>query len=358
MKLIFITPKGMITTTKYLTDELIKKNIDVQTVILNSSSNPLYYYKLAKKVSNNCNIVHIQNTYWSFGRTGICMPFFYYFLSSKVITTLHEPAGHFHKGVIKYFTAFYYRWLAKITIKHSDKVLVSTEGKRQLDRMIKNDKKIIVAHRGSYQNPKILNKDQCKKQLGLSEKKVILLFGRVRYGKGYDIILDILPKLDKDSVIFIAGSPRLKTHDAYYKLLEEKAKAFPDRVIFYGYVKKEEIPVVFNAADIAVLPYRHSTQSDVIRMLLAFGIPSITSDLGFFRDIYNDYNCLQIYNNNDDLVKKINILLNDEKERGKLRGNSHRFWKDRRWENIAEKRIKLYEGLIENGKYNHTTSNR
>lgn len=342
MKINFMIPEGMEQTTKYLTDELSNLSCDVDTNIIYNSLSPLYYSRLAKKMSN-CDVMHIQSTYWCFGRHGEFLSFFYRNVAPKVVTTLHEPIGHFHKGFIRYITERYYKWLAKQTIKYSDKVLVSTEGKRQLDRMGLKSDKVLIAHRGSYQNPKIINKEECKEKLGLSGKKVILLFGRIRYGKGYDTILDILPNLDNDVVVLIAGSPRIESHMSYYKSLKEKAD---DRVIFHGFVEDEDIPVIFNASDIAVLPYRHSTQSDVIRMVLAFGLPCITSNLGFFNDILNKYDCIQMYEDKNDLVKRINELIDNEEEKNRLKINSKKFWVERNWCNIAKERIKLYNEIV------------
>jgi glycosyltransferase involved in cell wall biosynthesis len=46
------------------------------------------------------------------------------------------------------------------------------------------------------------------------------------------------------------------------------------------YVSNEEMPVYFSAADVAVLPYTHVTQSAVAQLAFGFGVPVITTRVG------------------------------------------------------------------------------
>ena len=341
MKVKFMIPDGMTQTTKYLTDELEKLDCECETIVVDSNLSP-FEYKLLAKEHSDCDVMHIQSTYWMFGKYGQFLPSFYKGISTKCVTTLHEPVGHFHIGAVKLLTETYYRRLANISVKYSDAVLVSTEGKRQLDRIGVTSEKIRIAHRGAYANAKRLDRSKSKDIIGVGPY-TILLFGRVRYGKGYDILMDVLPELDKRIDILIAGTCK-KEHQSYCDELVNEAVKYPGRVKSWGFVNDSDIPSIFSASDIAVLPYRHSTQSDVIRMALAFNLPCITSDLGFFNDIRDEYDCLQIYKEGD-LANTINTLMFDDDEKERLSQNSIKFYNDRNWTKIAENRMKLYREL-------------
>ena len=111
---------------------------------------------------------------------------------------------------------------------------------------------------------------------GLEGKRVLLTVGRLveaeRY-KGFDEVIEVLPRLPDDVVYVIAGdgddAPRLR----------ELAKSFgvAERVVFTGYFADEEKPDLYNLADIYVMPSRGEGFGFVFLEALASGVPVIAS---------------------------------------------------------------------------------
>jgi len=123
--------------------------------------------------------------------------------------------------------------------------------------------------------------------LGLPrEGKLILFFGFVRRYKGLDLLLKALPKMRAalpDLRLVVAGEfyePRDEYDTMIHRLgLEEAVHIFDD------YCPNEKVGVFFSAADVVVLPYRSATQSGIIQICYAQGLPVITTDVGGLAEV-------------------------------------------------------------------------
>jgi len=123
-----------------------------------------------------------------------------------------------------------------------------------------------------------------------------------------------------------------------------------DRVIFYGFVPDDKIPIIFGATDIGLLPYTQTTESGVLHLLLAYGVPTLTSDLEPFREIRSSWNCIEIFKagSSEDLAKKVIWLMENEEARMQLSKNAREFCLETSWKNIGKKHLTLYSILLEN----------
>ena len=111
---------------------------------------------------------------------------------------------------------------------------------------------------------------------GLEGKRVLLTLGRIvaaeRY-KGFDEVLEVLPRLDPDIVYVIAGS------GSDLERLSRKAAQLgvADRTIFTGFVDEREKADLYNLADVYVMPSRGEGFGFVFLEAMASGIPVIAS---------------------------------------------------------------------------------
>jgi len=111
---------------------------------------------------------------------------------------------------------------------------------------------------------------------GLEGKRVMLTVGRLaseeRY-KGFDEVIEVMPKLGDDVVYIIAGGgsdrPRLEHKVAQLGLRQ--------RVIFTGLFPEEEKSDLYNLADLYVMPSRGEGFGYVLLEALASGLPVIGS---------------------------------------------------------------------------------
>ena len=113
-----------------------------------------------------------------------------------------------------------------------------------------------------------------------AESPVVLFFGLLRPYKGLDVLLDAWRGID-DAELWIVGRPRMT--------IEPLRARAPANVRFVPrYVSDAELPAFFRRADVVVLPYSRTErfdQSGVLATALAFGKPTVVSDVGGFGEV-------------------------------------------------------------------------
>ena len=117
-------------------------------------------------------------------------------------------------------------------------------------------------------------------ELRAVESPVVLFFGLLRPYKGLDILLDAWRGIDS-AELWIVGRPRMP--------IEPLRARAPANVRFVPrYVSDAELPAFFRRADVVVLPYSRTErfdQSGVLATALAFGKPTVVSDVGGFGEV-------------------------------------------------------------------------
>jgi glycosyltransferase involved in cell wall biosynthesis len=110
---------------------------------------------------------------------------------------------------------------------------------------------------------------------------VVLSFGLLRPYKGLEAMLQAFARLGSEAELWVVGNPRMDVAP-----LRELAAAAPGRVRFVTrFVEDAEIPAIFRAADLVVLPYLDAEHSGVLYTGLAFGKPLVLSAVGGFPEV-------------------------------------------------------------------------
>lgn len=171
-----------------------------------------------------------------------------------------------------------------------------------------------------------------KKSFNLNKNFLtILFFGRILPYKGIDILIDAIEILKNKNIelkTIIAGRGRVDEN--YLYKIKQLNIEFKNDWIF-----NEELLKYLQETDILVMPYKNGTQSGLISIALAYGIPVIATKVGSFKEYIQDgINGFLINPNNQyDLVQKIeqiyfnrNILLQIHKNI--LKTNQKFFWEN------------------------------
>jgi glycosyltransferase involved in cell wall biosynthesis len=120
-----------------------------------------------------------------------------------------------------------------------------------------------------------LDKDDCKKERGLTGKFVVAFVGRLKKIKGVDVVLACAKQLQKEDIHFlIAGYGPMEGAIA-------RAARESDNIHFAGSFPNYDLPRVYNAADISMVPslYEEGFARTIIESL-GCGLPVIASDMG------------------------------------------------------------------------------
>lgn len=158
---------------------------------------------------------------------------------------------------------------------------------------VPSDKIAIAGHGLFDQVPMtLMPPDEARRRLGLDpDVKVILLFGRIRPYKGYELALEAheyVSDATQPMLYLIAGQAvkaqnqkylgHLKAHVNEQKL--GHAVRFDD-----FHIPEADLDLYFQAADVALLPYLEGDfQSGVLFLAYRFGLPVIVSNVGSFPD--------------------------------------------------------------------------
>ncbi|HWC75913.1 MAG TPA: glycosyltransferase, partial [Blastocatellia bacterium] len=118
--------------------------------------------------------------------------------------------------------------------------------------------------------------------------RAILFFGIVRKYKGLDVLMKALPKVlaKVDCDLTIAGEfyEPVEKYEALARELGIEGKVRIEN----RYVPNEEVPALFDSADVLVLPYLSATQSGIARIATSNGLPIIASRTGGLSESVED----------------------------------------------------------------------
>lgn len=120
--------------------------------------------------------------------------------------------------------------------------------------------------------PSCEEKRELRRELGISEDKVILSIGQFIHRKGFDILLRSAAELEPGTGIYIIGG---EPTEEYKQLCQELGLS---NVHFLSFMKKEKLVKYYKAADLFVLPTREDIWGLVINEAMAYGLPVVTTD--------------------------------------------------------------------------------
>ena len=141
--------------------------------------------------------------------------------------------------------------------------------------------KVRVIPHGAFKHLTVRSDEQgLPGELGEVQGPVVLFFGLLRPYKGVETLLDAWRGID-GAELWIVGRPRMP--------IEPLRARAPANVRFVPrYVSDAELPAFFRRAEVVVLPYSRTErfdQSGVLATALAFGKPTVLSDVGGFGEV-------------------------------------------------------------------------
>jgi len=241
-----------------------------------------------------------------------------------------------HGTEIRYFLNFplIVKSIIKGIFKEAVKVIaVSDYTKTLLLEMGVDPNKILVLHNSIDKNDYDLeiDADDIKKRYDLNGKLVLLTVARLVKRKGHDVVLKALSELRnkyENLVYIITGDGEYKEH--LIKLTKELN--VEDRVIFTGFVSKEELQKIYKICDIFIMPSREEggdVEGFGISFLEAglYGKPVIGGRSGGVKEAVMDGVTGFLVDPTDvsQIINKLSILLENPAlrremgERGKIR---------------------------------------
>lgn len=122
--------------------------------------------------------------------------------------------------------------------------------------------------------------------------RYILFFGFIRAYKGLDLLIEAFSDKrfkNKNLKLIVAGE--FYEDDKPYRDLVKKYDLEKEIIFFGHFIKNEEVPDFFCAADLIVQPYKSATQSGVTQIAFQYEKPMVVTDVGGLSEIVADGKC-------------------------------------------------------------------
>jgi glycosyltransferase involved in cell wall biosynthesis len=128
-----------------------------------------------------------------------------------------------------------------------------------------------------------------KEKYGIPENaKVLVTAGILNRGKNIETLIECLPKIEmKNIYVLIAGDSSTEPDLRYKNSLQEWSKKLEvdERVIFTGWLEKEDLWKIYLASDLFVLPSLNEGMPNAMLEALGFNLPCFGSNIPGIRDI-------------------------------------------------------------------------
>ena len=268
-------------------------------------------------------------------------------LKKPVITTIHT--------VLQQPTLGYYTSLIEV-IQRSQRVVVMSNKAIEILREIYYvpREKIVMFPHGVPDLP-FVETEYFKKELGLAGRFVLLSFGLLSPGKGFELVLEALPEVVRnhpDLLYIILG----KTHPEVAKIYGERyreslqkltcEKQLENNVLFIDkFVTNDELYSYISASDVYVTPYLSQEQitSGTLAYAVALGKVVVSTPYHYAQEVLaENRGYLVPFNNPKAMAGTLSGILSHREDMQKTRRAAYEYGRSMIWSRVAE----LYHDLF------------
>jgi len=241
--------------------------------------------------------------------------------------------------------------VGKETLKEADKII--TESNATKDYVLSlgaKPEKIKVLHNGVdlvHFRPLTGKREEMRRKLGISQSSIVVLtVRRLVYKNGIDTLIEganiAIRKNPKITFLVVGKGPDLNNVQMRIRQL-----GIENNFRLTGFVKDEDLPFYYNAADFFVLPSKSGEGLPLVALeAMACGLPVISTNVGGISEILmEDYGKLVPSNQPESLAKAILEFANIDFSSRKLELRAVMEEKYS-WDKNVETLIGIYEELI------------
>ena len=247
---------------------------------------------------------------------------------------------------------FIKKWYKKSLISKASAYLTSGEvSKKQLVYYGANPDNVFfypitTLYKSDIVDKKKADKKKLRKELGITEKKVIVSIGMFVPRKGMDVVLKAAQRFADQDIGFylIGGEPT----EEYLELSRGNKN-----IHFKNHIPKKDVLKYLTAADMFVFMTQEDIWGRVINEAFACGLPTITTDrcIAGLEMIENDKSGYILpVGDVEGLVSKIAEYINDDAKLKELGENALKTAQHYTFENAARRHIEVYKDFLSSKK--------
>jgi glycosyltransferase involved in cell wall biosynthesis len=204
-------------------------------------------------------------------------------------------------------------------------------------------------------NMSFLDSSYHKEEYGMIGKKVILTFGLLSRGKGYEYVIDALPKIVKahpGAIFVVIGEthPSVKREEgeSYRDSLKARAEELgvSENIVFHEqFLATKALTDFLSTADICVTPYLNREQivSGVLSYALGAGKAIVSTAFRYAEEMLADgRGRLVPFRDSEAIASEVIDLLSNDTERQAMRKQAYTFARNMVWSNVGAQYFELF----------------
>ena len=215
----------------------------------------------------------------------------------------------------------------RIGIGSSDRIIVNNQAtQKEIIAVVCNPKKdeVKVLFNNIPSIPRVSEEDilHVRTRFGIpKEGKFVVTAGVLTRGKNFEVLLKCFPYIEVASLFLaIIGDGSTKADARYVDELARLTRTLDlgKKVIFPGWVEKEELWKIFGAADLVILPSLKEGMPNVLLEALGCDIPCLGSNIPGIRDILRHETLMFDPDDDKGLTEKLRRFFSDEDYRRRI----------------------------------------
>lgn len=234
---------------------------------------------------------------------------------------------------------------------HSEKVItVSNNLKKDLVKMGVLEKHVETLRNGvDLALFQAGNREDARAALGL-KGPVLLFAGWLIPRKRVDLVLEVTKRVPSLTTVIVGSGP---LQDDLMQMVDDLGLS--NRVLFLGQKRPDEMPALYNAADVLLLPSDREGWANVLLEAMACGTPVVSRDIGSAPDFITDSKVGQVVPSDraEDLAEAVEICLKNSGDRNYVRKFAENFG----WQETSHRQYQLFASAMQPLKTHDTESN-
>jgi anaerobic magnesium-protoporphyrin IX monomethyl ester cyclase len=270
--------------------------------------------------------------------------------TQKVIITVHDIAYIRFPNLMNKSRQIYKKRILKISIENADIIVTDSFSTRRdiIEYYGANEKKIKVVHLGVESRFRPISNVEEYRLKNKLPSKMILNVGTLEPRKNVVTLIRAFKKLRekgcKDHKLVIAGEKGW----LYKQIFKEVEQSNLEKeIMFLGVVGDEDLPMLYNCADIFVYPSLYEGFGLPPLEAMACGIPVITSNTSSLPEVIGDAGIMVDPTDVNLLSENMYTLLKDKELWNRMSSMGRERSKLFSWEKAARKILKIYEDTFQ-----------
>lgn len=190
-----------------------------------------------------------------------------------------------------------------------------------------------------------------KHEHGFSDSdRLLVIFGFINQRKGVELALEALKGMPEDVKLVLAGDVAFESDRPYLERLEHTAArlGLSGRLKITGFVSEQDLPRVFAAADLVLLPTSQAYSSGSLHKAISFRRPILAAQTPTVSEITNFEQCVDTFppGDSESLRSAALALLKDDSRRCELVGATERYAQRFSAESRVQRFVEIYSELL------------